>query len=53
LIRITGSGVGSGHGGAEAISHLVDAVDRLGALAPEHHLPELLRRLQGERASEE
>lgn len=30
------------------ISHVVAGVGILGALAPEHHLPELLRRLQGE-----
>lgn len=38
------------NGGAGGISHLVEAVGLLGALAPEHHLPQLLRRLQGERA---
>lgn len=51
-IRITGAErEESGHEGAEAISHLgpVVAVGLLGDLPPKHHLPEFLRRLQGER----
>jgi len=53
-IRITGAErEESGHEGAEAISHLrlVVAVGLLGDLTPKHHLPEFLRRLQGERGT--
>ena len=53
-IRITGAErEESGHEGAEAISHLrlVVAVSLLGDLTPKHHLPEFLRRLQGERGT--
>lgn len=34
------------------ISHVVAGVGIVGALATEHHLPELLRRLQGKRSGD-
>jgi hypothetical protein len=53
--RITGAEreIRSGHEGVEAISplRLVEAVGPLRELPPKHHIPEFLRRLQGERGT--